>query len=92
MGLYFSGDDVVLYLSESIGDKSLEELMKLGPSDRFPNEFITWKRRRDDMTQNFQRIRTERQKEMHATLERNFEDVKAKLHEGVILEVLKAFP
>ena len=42
--------------------------------------------------QRFQGTRTERQKEMHTMLERNLEDIKVKLQEGVVVEVLKAFP
>ena len=88
----FSGDDVVLCLPEKIDDKSLETLMKLGPSDRFPKEFATWERHRKEITQRFQGTRTERQKEMHTMLKRNFEDIKVNIQEGVIIEVLKAFP
>jgi hypothetical protein len=88
----FSGDDIVLCFSEKIDDKSLETLMKLGPSDRFPKEFATWERHRKEIMQRFQGTRTERQKEMHTMLERNLEDIKVKLQEGVVVEVLKAFP
>ncbi|KAH9988133.1 hypothetical protein BJV77DRAFT_1061467 [Russula vinacea] len=83
------GDDVVLCLSEKIDDKSLETLMKLGPSDRFPKEFATWERHRKEITQRFQGTRTERQKEMHTMLERNFEDTKVNIQEGVIIEGIK---
>jgi len=88
----FSGDDVVLCLSEKIDDKSLETLMKLGLIDRFPEEFATWEKRREGVIQRFQDIRTERQNEMHTMLERNVEDLKVTLREAVIIEVLKAFP
>lgn len=92
MGTPFSGDDVVLCLSEKIDNKSLETLMKLGLNDRFPKEFAMWERRREGTIQRFLDIRTERQNEMHAMLERNLEDIKVKLREAVIIEVLKAFP
>ena len=82
----------MLCLSEKIDDKSLETLMKLGPSDRFPKEFATWERHRKEIMQRFQGTRTERQKDMHTMLERNFEDIKVELQGGVIAEVLKAFP
>jgi hypothetical protein len=88
MRLHFR-DDAVLYLSEKIDDESLETLMKLGPSDRFPNEFATWRKRREEMTQRLQATRTERQEAMHTTFGRNFEN---ELREAVIIEVLKAFP
>jgi len=92
MESYFSGDDVVLCLSEKIDDKSLETLMKLGLIDRFPKEFATWERRRGEIIQRFQGIRTERQNEMLLMFERNLEDIKVKLQEAVIIEVLKSFP
>jgi len=92
MGSSSSGDDVVLCLSEKIDDKSLETLMKLGLVDRFPKEFATWERHREGITQHFRDIRTERQNEMHTELGHNLEDIKVKLREAVIIEVLKAFP
>ena len=82
----------MLCLSEKIDDESLEILMKLGLRDRFPNEFAAWERRREEIKQRFLGSRTERQKEMHTNLERNFEDIKVRLREAVIIEVLKAFP
>ena len=66
--------------------------MKLGLRDRFPNEFATWERRRNEIRQRFQGTRTERQQEMHTMLDQNFEDIKVRLREAVIVEVLKAFP
>jgi hypothetical protein len=84
-------DDVVLCLSE-IDDESLETLMEFGLIDRFPKEFATWERQREGIIQCFRDIRTERQNEMNAILERNIEDIKVKLWEAVIIEVLKAFP
>jgi hypothetical protein len=92
MELRFSGNDVVLCLSEKIDDKSLESLMKLGLSDRFPKDFATWERCRGAIIQRFQGIRTERQNEMHTMLERNLENINVELREAVIIEVLKAFP
>jgi hypothetical protein len=82
----------VLCLSEKIDDKSLETLMKLSLIDRFPKEFATWERRRGEIIQRFQGIRTERQNEMYIMLERNLEDINVELREAVIIEVLKAFP
>ena len=88
----FSGDDVVLCISEKVDDKSLETLMELGLIDRFPKEFATWERHRAEIIQHFREIRTERQNEMHIMLERNLEDINVELREAVIIEVLKAFP
>ena len=92
MGSYYSGDDVVLCLSEEIDDKSLETLMTLGLRDRFPNEFATWERLREEIRRRFKGARTERKKDMRTMLERNLEDIKVELREAVIIEVLKAFP
>ena len=92
MRLRFSGDDVVLCLSEEIDDKSLETLIKLGPRDRFPNEFATWERCRKEIKRNFEGTRTDRQGAMYAMLERNLDDIKVILREAVINEVLNAFP
>ena len=66
--------------------------MKLGPVDRFPKEFATWERRRGEIIQRFQGIRTERQKEMYTKLEGDLKDINVELQEAVIIEVLKAFP
>jgi hypothetical protein len=82
----------VLCLSKKIDDESLATLMKLGLRDRFLNEFATWEKCRDEIKQRFQGTRIERQKEMHTMLEQNFEDIKVRLREAVIVEVLKAFP
>ena len=82
----------MLCLSETIDDKSLEILMKLGLHDRFPNECAAWERRREEIKQRFLGSRTELRKEIHAKLERNFEDIKVRLREAVIIEMLKAFP
>ena len=82
----------MLCLSEKMDDKSLEALMKLDLCNRFPNEFATWERRREEIAQRFRGTRTERQKGMHTKLERNLEDIKVGLREAVIIEVVKAFP
>jgi len=92
MGSPFSEDGVVLCLSEKIDDTSLETLMKLGLVDRFPKEYATWERHREHIIHRFRDIRTERRNEMHTILEHDLEDVKVKLREAVIIEVLKAFP
>ena len=92
MELRFSGSEDVLCLSEKIDDKSLESLMKLGLSDRFPKEFAMWERCRGEIIQQFKGIRTERQNEIHIKLERDLENINVELQEAVIIEVLKAFP
>jgi hypothetical protein len=92
MGSHFRGDDVALCLSKKIEDKSLATLMKLGLSDRFPNEFSTWERGRDEIMQRFQETLIKRQKEMHTVFEQDFADIKVRIREAVIIEVLKTFP
>ncbi len=90
--LRFSGDDVVICLSEKIEDKSLEALIKIGLRTRCPNECTAWERRRKEVMQGFRGTITERQGEMHVKVEQSFEDMRVKLQEAVVAEVLKAFP
>ena len=73
-------------------DKSLETLIKLALDTRFPNECAAWKRRRKEIMQGFQGALAERQKAMYAKVEGDFEDIRVKIQEAVIVEVLKAFP
>jgi hypothetical protein len=91
-GLCFSGEDVILCLSEKMEDKSLETLITLALDTRFPYEFAAWQRRRKEIMQGFQGTLVDRQAAMHATIEHNFEDMRVQIQEAVIVEVLKAFP
>ena len=92
MGLCLSRDNAVLCLSEKIDDKALDILMKLGLRDRFQNEFAKWERHREEIKQRFQAICTKRQNEMHTKLEQDLDDMKVRLREAVIIEVLDAYP
>jgi hypothetical protein len=92
MELRFSEDGCALCLSEKIDDKSLETLMKLGFSDRYPNEFATWERGRMEIMRRFREICTQEQKDMHTTLEGDLGGIKVGLREAVTIEVLEAFP
>jgi hypothetical protein len=87
-----SEEDVVLCLSEKIEDRSFEALIKLALDTRFPKECAAWKERRREITQDFLGTLTERQTAMYAIIERDFEDIRVKIQEAVILEVLKAIP
>ena len=82
----------MICLSEKIDDKPLEALMKIGLRTRFSHECTAWERRRKEVMQGFRGTFTERQAEMHVKLEQSFEDIRAKLQEAVVAEVLKAFP
>jgi hypothetical protein len=73
-------------------DKSLETLVKLALDTRFPNEFAAWQRRRKEIMQGFQGNLADRQAAMHATIEQDFENIRVKIQEAVIIEVLKAYP
>jgi hypothetical protein len=73
-------------------DESLETLIKLALDTRFPNEFAAWQRRRKEITQGFQGTLIDRQAAMHATIEQDFGNIRVKIQEAVIVEVLKAFP
>ena len=86
-GLRFSGDDVVICLSEKFEDKPLEKLIKLGLRTRFPNECTAWERRRKLAMQGFRGTVAQRQAEKHVKLEQHFEDIRVKLREAVVAEV-----
>ena len=88
----FSGEDVVWCLSESLDDGPLETLMRLGLSTRFPKEHDSWKRQRSEIIQRFQRALVQRQGALHVMLEQDSKDMKVKLQEAVVSEVLKTFP
>ena len=90
--LYCSEDDVVLCLSETLDDKAVKTLMRLGLSARFPEEYEAWEKRRTEIEKRFQKILAERQEETHATLEKDSRDIEAKARDGVTVEILKAFP
>ena len=87
-----SGDDVVICLSDKIEDKPLEALIESGLKTQFPNQCMAWKRRREEVMQNFQGTITKRKAEMHVKLEQSFKDIRGKLQLAVVVEVLKAFP
>ena len=90
--LHSSEDDVVLCLSETLDDKALKTLMGLGLSTRFPEAYEAWEKRGIESEKHFQKTLAERQAEVHATLERNSEDIQGAVREAVIDEILKAFP
>jgi hypothetical protein len=92
MGSYHSVDDAVLCLSETIDDKSLESLMELGLKTEFQNEYADWTKGRKEISRRFKETLAKRQAEMNAKLQQGFEDMRVKLREAVIFEVLKAFP
>ncbi|KAI9443992.1 hypothetical protein H4582DRAFT_2095349 [Lactarius indigo] len=85
-------DDAVLCLSETLEDKAVKTLMRLGLSTRFPEEYEAWERRRVEIEKRFQKILSRRQAEVHANLEQNSGDIRAKVRESVIGEILRAFP
>jgi hypothetical protein len=91
--LFCSEDDVVLCLSENLEDKALKTLMRtMNLGTRFPKEYESWENRRTEIEKRFQKTLTERQAEMHQTLEQASGDIQAIVREAVIGEVLKAFP
>ena len=90
---FSSDDDAVLCLSETLEDNALKTLMRtmsLGP--RFPKEYETWENRRIEIERRFRETLTERQAEVHITLEQTAGGIQAKVREAVISEILKAFP
>jgi hypothetical protein len=87
-----SEDDVVLRLSESLDDKALKTLMRLGLSTRFPGVYEAWESQGVEIQEHFRRALTERKDEIHASLEKNSGEIQAAVREVVIGEILKAFP
>jgi hypothetical protein len=58
----------------------------------FPKEYESWENRRSEIEKRFQKTLTERQAEIHQTLEQASGDMQATVREAVIGEILKAFP
>jgi hypothetical protein len=90
--LYCSEDDVVLCLSETLDDKAVKTLMRLGLSTRFPEEYEAWEIRRTEIEKRFQKAIAEQQEKTHVTLEQDSRGLQAKTREAVIGEILTAFP
>ena len=82
----------MLCLSETLDDKAVKTLMRLGLSARFPEEYEAWEKRKTKIEKRFQKTLAERQEETHATLEQDSGDIEAKARDAVIVEILKAFP
>jgi hypothetical protein len=66
--------------------------MLLGLGTRFPEESKAWEERVNETEKRFQTALTERQAEIHATLEKNSGSIQATVREAVFGEILKAFP
>jgi hypothetical protein len=81
-----------LCISETLDDKAVKTLMRLGLSTRFPEEYEAWEKRRTEIEKRFQEIIAERHAETRATLEEDSGEVQAKIREAVISEILEAFP
>jgi hypothetical protein len=91
--LLCSEGDAVLCLSESLDDKALKTLMRtMYLGTRFPEEYDAWEKRRTEIEQRFPQTLAHRQAEIRDTLQKNSEDIQAKVREAVISEILKAFP
>ena len=91
--LYYSEDDVVLCLSETLEDKALKTLMRtMSLGTRFPKEYEAWENRRSEIEQRFQEALAAREAEIHVTLEQASGAIEGKVREAVIGEILKAFP
>ena len=94
IGWSFSGDGVALGLPENLDILSTEALiMALGLHTRFPEEHKAWERSKTEIDDRFQQIFSQRRTEIHAKIEREFEEVLcAEVEEVVICELLKQFP
>ena len=79
----------MLCLSETLDDKVLKTLLGIA---RFPKEYKAWEERRTEIAKRFQDTLTQRQAEIHVTLEQGSRIMQVKVREAVIGEILKAFP
>ena len=82
----------MLCLSETLDDEALKTLMCMGLSARFPKEYEAWEERRTEIAKRFQNTLTQRQAEIRETLDENSGDIREKVREAVISEILEAFP
>jgi hypothetical protein len=57
-----------LCLSETLDDKAVKTLMRLGLSTRFPEEYEAWEKRRVEIEKRFQKILAERQADIHDSI------------------------
>ena len=64
----------------------------LGLRNRFPKEYETWDRKKNDIERRFQRIVSEKQAKMHAKFDEDLEDIRPKVRRGVVRELLQTFP
>lgn len=76
-------------LSETLDEKVLKTLLGIA---RFPNEYEAWEERRTEIAKRFQDTLTQRQAEIHVTLEQGSRIMQVKVREAVIGEILEAFP
>ena len=82
----------MLCLSESLNDKALKTLMRLGLSTRFPEVYEAWESQGIKIEEHFQRALADRQDEIYATLEKHSGEIQASVREVVLGEILNAFP
>ena len=93
IGSSFSGDGVALGLPENLDIVSTEILITaLDLRTRFPKEHDAWERSKTNVERRFQKIISQRTTEVHAKVEGEFEQVRAKVEEVVVSELLKLFP
>lgn len=64
----------------------------LGLRKRFPKEYETWDRKKNEIERRFQRIVSEKQAEMHAKFDKDPEDIRPKVRRSVVSELLETFP
>ena len=82
----------MLCLSESLNDKALKTLMRLGLSTRFPEVYEAWESQGIKIEEHFQRALADRQDEIYVTLEKHSGEIQASVREVVLGEILNAFP
>ena len=83
----------MLRLSKTLDDDALKTLMRMGLGARFTKEYEAWgKHRIKILSKRFRGTLTQQQAEIYVNFEENPRDIKAKVREVLIGEMLESFP
>ena len=83
----------MLRLSKTLDDNALKTLMHMDLGARFTKEYEAWgKRRIKILSKRFRGTLTQQQAEIYVNFEENPRDIKAKVREVLIGDMLESFP
>ena len=83
----------MLCLSEEFDIVSLRPLITaLDLSTRFPKEYEAWDNGKNEIERRFQQIILQRKAKMHAKIEQDIGDIRVRVRQAVVSELLKTFP